>query len=282
MQMVGYSLLGNSCGRKETKDATEFKYLYFNLPNLGSGILSRTICVKSCPKSDTEKLECFPTKNIQKCEDLKSYNSISVLDGFCIPTQTDSLQKVASTFSGMNLQSIYESAIYNKYIFLICLAIAFALSYLFSLLLEHFTWIIVTVSIAGILIGGTYMSIMSWLRYKKLAEEAETSQNKDEMLSNAKFYKWVAIILWTIIGIFLLTLLCLFSRLVLAVNVIRAAADFVTDSVGIVLVPVVITVISILYFILWCYQLMMLYSTGVLYHNPSYPWGKIKTDGDLS
>jgi solute carrier family 44 protein 1 (choline transporter-like protein)/choline transporter-like protein 2/4/5 len=248
---------------------------------VGDKLLSRTVCVKKCPDADNETLECLPTKNIANCTDLKAYDTLTFLGGFCIPVQSETLSKVASTFSGMNIESVTESVIANRYIFLICLGFAFAVSYLFSVLLEHCTWVIVTVSIVGLLVGGTYISILSWLRYKNLVTEAEASANQEEMMSNANFYKWVSIVLWTALSIFLLVLICLFGRLVLAVNVIRAAADFVTDATGIVFVPVVVILMSFFFFVYWCYALMRLYSTGELYHHSSYPWGKIKTSQEL-
>lgn len=272
---------GNSCGFKLAKDASDFKYLFFNTPKIGEKLLTRSVCVKKCPDGLNETLECLPTKNVTKCSDLTSYDTLTFLGGFCIPVQSDALSTVASTFSGMNIESIAESIIANRYIFLICLGFAFAVSYMFSVLLEHCTWVIVTVSIVGLLVGGTYISIMSWIRYKSLTTEAETSANKDEMMSNANFYKWVSIILWTVLTIFLLVIICLFGRLVLAVNVIRAAADFVTDATGIVMVPVVVIVMSFVFFVYWCYALMRLYSTGELYHHSSYPWGKIRTNQEL-
>ena len=248
---------------------------------MGDKLLSRTACVKKCPDGQNETLQCLPTKNVTNCSDLKAYDTLTFLGGFCIPVQPDLLSTVASTFSGLNIESVTESIIANRYIFLICLGFAFAVSYLFSVLLEHCAWVIVTVSIVGLLVGGTFISIMSWIRYKNLATEAETSPNKEEMMSNANFYKWVSIVLWATLTIFLLVLICLFGRLVLAVNVITAAADFVTDATGIVLVPVVVIFISFIFFVYWCYALMRLYSTGELYHHSSYPWGKIKTNQEL-
>lgn len=255
--------------------------MFFNSPKVGDKLLSRTVCVKKCPDGLNETLLCLPTRNVTNCSDLKSYDTLTFLGGFCIPVEPDLLSTVASTFSGMNIESVTESIIANRYIFLICLGFAFVVSYLFSILLEHCTWVIVSVSIVGLLVGGTYISIMSWIRYKNLSTEAETSANKEEMMSNANFYKWVSIVLWATLTIFLLVLICLFGRLVLAVNVIRAAADFVTDATGIVMVPVVVIFMSFIFFVYWCYALMRLYSTGELYHHTSYPWGKIKTSQEL-
>ena len=78
----------------------------------------------------------------------------------------------------------------------------------------------------------------------------------------------------------LLAIVCLFNRIKLAVKVIEAAADFVTDYKEIVLVPILLVIIAGIYSTYWIYGLAWIFSTGEVYHNPNYPWGKISwTDG---
>ena len=74
----------------------------------------------------------------------------------------------------------------------------------------------------------------------------------------------------------LLAIVCLFNRIKLAVKVIEAAADFVTDYKEIVLVPIVLVIIAGIYSTYWIYGLAWIFSTGEVYHNPNYPWGKIR------
>lgn len=77
-----------------------------------------------------------------------------------------------------------------------------------------------------------------------------------------------------------LAIVCLFNRIKLAVKVIEAAADFVSDYKEIVLVPILLVVIAGLYCVYWIYGLAWIFSTGEVYHNSNYPWGKISwTDG---
>jgi len=104
---------------------------------------------------------------------------------------------------------------------------------------------------------------------------------EDQYSSNASFYKWVAIGLWIFLSLLLLVIVCLFSRIQLAIHVIMAAADFVTDASGIILVPVLMIVASVLYLGFWIFSGAQLMSTGEVYHNPNFPWGKIRLDDVL-
>lgn len=270
---------GRACGLNENgTNATQFPVLYFNPPNNMSHILSKTVCVKKCPKADNETLECLPTSQVKSCSDLQVFTTFKFLDGFCIPIKPELLTKFASMFSGMNFQSVFQSFYANRFVFLATVGVAFILSYLFSFLLDCCTWIIVIISIVGVFGLGIFISIASWNRYQSLKNEPKEDDAKDKLLENANFYKWVSISLWILLSFLLLMLCCLFDRIVLATHVIQAAADFVGDQTAITMVPVLSVVISFIFFVMWLFGLTAIYSTGEIYHSKDYPWGKIKTD----
>ena len=181
-------------------------------------------------------------------------------------------------FSGFNLQSFFQSFSASRYIFIAAIGVAFLLSYLFCYLLDWCTWVIVIVSIVGVFALGIYISILSWLRYAKLRDEPKTEDSKDNLIENANIYKWIAITLWVVLSLLFMTLCCLFDRIILATHIIQAAADFVGDQTAITLVPVLSVVVSFVFFFFWLLGLAAIYSTGEIYHNKDYPWGKIKTD----
>ena len=275
-----YDSDGNACGFVLKNNLTEFKYLYFNLPSVGGNLLSKSICISSCPKASNETVACYPTSNITKCSDIVSYETTDFLSGFCVPTSQELLVKVGSLFSGLNIESFLESVFLNKFILCMAVGVAFALSYMYSVLLEYCTWLIVTISILGIFAAGIFLSILSWRRYKELMS-SPPADGQDQYSSNASFYKWVAIVLWIFLSLLLLIIVCLFSRIQLAIHVIMAAADFVTDASGIILVPVLMIVASVMYLGFWIFAGAQIMSTGEVYHNPNYPWGKIKLDEPL-
>lgn len=282
MQMVRFAYLGNACGYNlNDKDLSDFKFLFFNNPRFGQAILSRTVCVKSCPTDLNQPLDCFPTGNVTSCDLLKSYDTTVFADGFCLPTEKEVLAKIASLFSGLNIESCVESIYMNRYIILGSVVFAFMLSYFFSFFLQHCTWCVVIISMVGVYALGIYISIASWSRYRSLKSEPSTSESESEVLSNANFYKWVAIALWGALSLLLLITVCLFSRIKLAVNVIKAAAEFVSDQKGIVILPLVMILLNAAFLAYWLWSLAAIFSTGEIYHSYDYPWGKIKYNDSL-
>lgn len=270
---------GRACGIEfNNQDAREYPFVFFNLPNNITNILSRTVCVKECPKNDTSTIACLTTSFVKDCKDLTAYETTVFFKGFCGPMNKDLLAKVASMFSGFNLQSIFTSLYSNRMVFLATIGVAFLISYLFTKLLDWFTWLIVLISIVGTFAVGIYLSILSWSRYQKLKNEPMTDENKDNLEGNAGVYKWIAIILWIVLTLLLLVLLCLFDRIKLATECIQAASDFVGEQLAITLVPVASVVVVFVFLMYWLVGLAFIFSTGDMYHNKSYPWGKIKID----
>lgn len=264
-----------------THDLTEYKYLFFNF-DLDENLLSKSVCIKECPNADTQVIECFPTKNIPDCSDLYTYDTFKLLDRYCLPTKKDSLELVGAYFSGINFESALEAIYVNRYVLLGSLLFAFMLSYFFSFFLQYCTWLIVTVSIVGVYAFGIFISVKSWQKYKSIkTEDSSSKQATHELLANANFYKYVSITLWCLLSLLFLITLCLFSRIKLAVQIIQAAAEFVSEEKGIILVPITIFLVQVAYLAIWLFGLAAIFSTGDLEYNPNYPWGKIKLNDAL-
>ncbi len=190
------------------------------------------------------------------------------------------MKTVASLFAGVNSESIFESIYLNRWVILGSFGFAFLLSYFFSFFLQYCTWFMVALSIVGIYGLGIFLSILSWRRYKEIQSQETTPDTEEKISSSARFYKYLAIGLWSLLAILFMAIVCLFNRIKLAVKVIQAAADFVSDYKEVIFVPVVLVLVAVAYLAYWVYGLACIYSTGEVYHNPNYPWGKIKwSDG---
>lgn len=281
-----YDSDGNACGYVNIDvDLAEYKYLYFDVSISMTGkVTSNNICSKNCPDDSSQSLECSPTKQITSCSNITPYSGFIFMKRFCVPNKQELLTVVGALFSGFNAESMIESVIVNKNMFLYALALAFILSYLYSCVLHRCTWLVVVVTIISIFVIGIYVSIASWKHYQTLKSQKEASSSsptEDQMVSYASFYKWTAVLIWATLAVLLISIILLFSRIKLAVNVIMAAGDFVSDSTGIVMIPVIMVFLSIAYITFWCYGLAIIFSTGELYYNPSYPWGKFKWDDRL-
>lgn len=212
-----------------------------------------------------------------------SYSSFEFFRGFCIPTEKAVLDAVSSLFSGFNAESVAESVYVNRKIILACFAMAFALSYFFSFFLEHCTWLVVLLSLVGIFALGLFLSMVCWKKHKALLAEVGQSatEGDDNTRSIAGFYKWTAIGLWVLLSLFAVGLVCLCGKIRVAIKVIEAAAQFVSEYKGIIFVPIVLILLTAGFVALWLFGLAGIFSTGQVYHNKNYPWGKIKTDDQM-
>lgn len=281
-----YDSDGRPCGFNfNGTDATQYPYLFFGVPGIfDGGLLAKTVCVSQCPTADNQTLKCLTTTHVTDCSQVQSYSSYVLMKRFCIPNEQTMLEKVASLFSGFNLESIIESMILNKWIILSSVGIAFLLGYFFTFVLQYCTWLLVIISIAGIFAVGIFLSISSWKKYHTIKAQPVDPNNpssQGNITSSANFYKWVAIGLWAGMGLLALSLCCLFNRIRLAVKVITAAADFVQDYKHVVFIPIILMAIAAAFVAAWCYGLAAIFSTGDIYWNSEYPWGKIRYTGNM-
>jgi len=188
------------------------------------------------------------------------------------------LATIGKLFSGFNIEAILNSVWLNRWIIVSCIGLAFLLGYFFSLFMQYCTWLIVMVSFLGIFGIGGFLSYLAWNKHKDLQDKLSTETDpaiREDLDSDCTFYKYIAIGLWVILGISFLVLVCLFDRVILAVKVIQAAADFVTDHKEVVFVPIVLILVSGAYTVWWGYGMAGIYSTGDVKFDPNYPWGKI-------
>lgn len=77
----------------------------------------------------------------------------------------------------------------------------------------------------------------------------------------------LAIALWSIGGISMLAIFCLFERIRLAISVIECAAEFIEDVFYIYFVPLFMIVITLGFYTFWVFSSIYLYSSGTLTTN---------------
>jgi Plasma-membrane choline transporter len=263
-------------------DLTAFKYLFIDV-SVSTNFLKNSVCVKSCPTTANLTVDCAPTFFVPNCQTLTAYDSSVVLNRFCIPSNQTVLQKVGSLFSGFNMESVTESIYANRYILLSSVGLAFVLSYAFTIVLQYCTWLLILISIVGIYVVGIIGGLMCWSKYKSVQQQAVApgSSGADNNQSTAKFYKYMAIGLWTCVVLFTLAIIFALAEIRLAVAVIQASADFVSDHKVVVFIPILIITVMGAFMLYWSWGLAVIYSTGEIYHDPNYPWGKIRGNDAL-
>lgn len=266
------------------KDLTNFPFLYFNLNaeslSPSQSPIEYSLCVSKCPESSDDTFEFFPTELQPIGTQPVVYDTLKIWNRFCMPIDEKLYSLFSKSFYGVNVQSVYESVAQYWDEMLIVIGVAIVLCFLYSKLLGFCAAIIVFVTIVlmfGVLIAG---SVLAWNRKKALEQEAvgTAAAQQEEMLKEAGYYKWGAIVLWTVTSILFLVICCLMDRIKMAVKVIKAAGDFVNEVKVIVLVPILMYVVILGYFGWWVYSTIHVYSLGTEYFEESYPFSFIRLE----
>lgn len=159
------------------------------------------------------------------CSTLKSetYDTFTMFERFCVPQDVTLINKLGETFSGVNIESILEGIANAKSLIFFSIILAFISSFLFSFLLETCAGIIITITVVAFYAGLGFLTYVSYVKknYHLAIYEKDNTQSVAEKLH--KFFKVTFWILVTILSISICVMVCLFSRVVLAVKVIKVS-----------------------------------------------------------
>ena len=139
----------------------------------------------------------------------------------------------------------------------LCVIISIVYFYLVQMCAGVLTFLII---ICG-LIGLFGLGFFCWQRRITTMKEVEFDQ------SVAENYKKAAIVFWVLGGIFLLLVLCLCSQIKLAVKMIQAASDFITDRKSVLLSPIFSYILLIAFLMFWLPSFAYVFSVGELKTN---------------
>jgi hypothetical protein len=85
-------------------------------------------------------------------------------------------------------------------------------------------------------------------------------------------YCWIAIVLFALLGvIFLCAVICGFSHLKLAIDVIDASADFLDDTKRVYLVPLFFFICSLVSILIWGACVIGVFSEGKITPDDNLP-----------
>lgn len=138
--------------------------------------------------------------------------------------------------------------------------------------MEKCAGIIIYTFIVGALIGIFALGYYFWDHYQDLKD------GKDKHDDNEDNFFWAAVVTWGIGVLLVLTLLCMCSRIRIAIMLIEAAADFITDVTRILLVPIVLIIVFFAFMIYWVITGAYIFSTGMSRYEEDMPFGEMKWD----
>ena len=124
---------------------------------------------------------------------------------------------------GTNIEQILESVSKAKYVILGSVLLAFLSAFIFSFFLENCAGIVITITMIGFYCGLVYLIYITYTKEKEYKAKFEADGSDSMSGRLAKFFK---ISFWICVSVFAITscfLLCLFSRILLAIKIIKVS-----------------------------------------------------------
>jgi len=271
----GYDQDGKICGY--TSGYEDYPYLYFTVPK--SGYLNQTLCVKTCPLDTNSWIDCRTTTEITTCNGTNNqvtllgyatagtnmknqiwiYNTTSYFNRYCAPSSAVSFASDASSDLLNNdlLQQWFSDVKTAWAVIAVSVAVAFVVGFIYIIILRCCSGVLTWLAIIGFIAG---TAILGW-RFYQNAKDLEAA-NSGVNSNNYKAQKVIAYILWGIAGFSALAVLCLYNRIRLAIAILKAAADYVRNTLSVFLVPPVICLILVAFYVYWTITSVYLVSAG--------------------
>lgn len=135
------------------------------------------------------------------------------------------------------------------------LGIAFVLGFFYMAFLRYCAKIIAWVSILGLLAclggGGYYLF----------------TQKDTASASSYNYYLYGSYTMYGLAAFYLLVLLCMCSRIRLAIAIIQTTADFVGSTCRVYCIPVIFFFIVIVWYAYWAFTAIFVFSSGSVVKN---------------
>jgi solute carrier family 44 protein 1 (choline transporter-like protein) len=171
---------------------------------------------------------------------------------YCLPD----LERVHELFNaaGLNLLGEWIMDLYTGWrVLLISIAVSIILTLIYLTILKCFTRALIWTSIAATIL---FLAALGFIFLRKCQEEA----NEDY----AKIYKLLIIIFWSIDGLMILLVFCLYKDIKASLSVAETASSFMFGNLQILIVPALINIFAIVFIYYWIFTAISLLSTGNL------------------
>jgi len=271
----GYDATGKMCGVSAGYE--DYPYLYFALPITGH--LTETLCLKSCPASTSvTTLECKTSTAYVSCSknehtppvkgDIFVYPTIGFVQRICVPTEAATQASAATnTILNANMLEEWISDIKTTWqVIAVSVGVAFVIGLVYMVLMRYCSGVLTWLAIIAFIVGS---AILGWRFYdaaKKLQDSTSKTSSSDNDNSSIektiKTDKIIAYICWAIAGTSALAVLCLWGRIKLAIAILKAAADYVKETMIVFLVPIVAVIVLAAFFAYWAITAVYLVSAG--------------------
>jgi len=231
-------------------------------------------CVKSCPRlddGDADGYDCKTTAEATSCTSTIDYNSVSYLGRYCVPDVNDPGNDAAKDayediYENLGLDFVFEivgDVMRSWAVLLICSFLAVFIAIMFIWVIEKCAKVFAWIAVLGTAVAILGLAIVSFF-----------ISNKYKSPDKARIY--MAVLGWFLIAllvVYLIVVCCLLKTLKMAIAILEAAADFVTDTLRIVAVPIISFFWTAIWIVVWTGIAICVYSVGDIKKGTG---GKIK------
>jgi len=269
-----YDISGNQCGLP-AGDAEDYSYLYFPFPIVG--YLDYSVCVKSCPESYDDTVECYPNDTFKDCnlrwEEVFNdphpvygyikgvYPSKGYLSRLCLPDSDsvgwvkDAYEEVMGEIDVEELQK-WIGDVYTAWgaIFMVAgMALGFAILYM--VVMRYFVGLMVWLSI--LLTAATLLLLAIFCHWS--SQNLYQEENQEDTRDSLEVF---AYIFYALTAIFVIYVLFMCNRIRLAVAIMKAATIYIKDVWYALFVAPGMLVLTVVLYIYWSLACLYIYSSG--------------------
>jgi len=242
----------------------DYNKLYFPDISSTANIQSMYVCIKGgCPVADGKNIDCKTTTSFPNCNpggSIIRYNTTQYLGKYCLPKESELPASLKGSYNAivswlqLDLISQWISDVLKAWpILVISLFLALIFCLLFMYLIEWFAAILAWVCIIASFLFLVALGFFFWFN-------KDSDKNKN---SNNSTYNiiWASLCWAGALAIFLFVC-CFCKALRIAIGVIQASADFITDTKRILLVPIAGFIYIVLFYIFWISVAVFVYTIG--------------------
>jgi len=131
-------------------------------------------------------------------------------------------------------QAAFEDILEAWWVVLIAMIMAFALGYLYIVLMKYCARVIMYVMIVCFYVGLAVIGFLFWNYGDSLSDGKDIKQT-----TNPDYYKWAAYGIWGIEAILLILLFCSCKSIETAINMLQVGATFIQNNGCVVFLPII-------------------------------------------
>lgn len=199
------------------------------------------------------------------------YETEPILDHFCLPSANYTNADVKNAFKeaffanvlGDNgTQYVYDLG-KSWVVLLVSCFIAVAISYIYLALIRCFgglmIWVAFAISLLILIVAGLYTYFYARPLYDPLSD-------------TYNYLAYASYVLWGLAGLLMLTMLCCFNAIQLAIAVFACTVQFIQNNPMVFTLPSITALVTVVWTAIWFFCVVFIFSVGDPEPRPGFPF----------